>query len=80
MVEADILEGEEMGFFLEVEYGGIEGFIHVTRGLEAPVTGLLLDRTDMPSHLLSLEKKLKIILRKNPQANRTYNTLLLNSF
>ena len=41
-----------MGFVLEVEYGGREGFLHVTRGVEGfDVQGIVIGEVEMSSSI-----------------------------
>ena len=43
---------KEMGFVLEVEYGGREGFLHVTRGVEEfDVQGSVVGEVGMSSSI-----------------------------
>ena len=54
---------KEMGFVLEVKYGGREGFLHVTRGVEGfDVQGSVVGEVGMSSRAVVLRRCLKSLV------------------
>ena len=65
-----------LSFYVFCHSKGFMGFMKLQEGQEAralaPVTEMQQDRTDMPSHLLSLEKKVK---NSNAKIDTSYSCI-----